>query len=157
MVNAQTNVNAQGISADQREILRLEDLLTEAWAKNDTATISAIVADDFQYWSFKGVRRNKADLLRAVSHVDLRVPQSGQGRFRTEAFDRSEEASTKIEDPMVRIYADAAVYTARIIDVVKHADRQEFTAKSCVTVVFIRRSGKWQMVAEHETLLPAGS
>ena len=67
---------------------------------------------------------------------------------------QNEEADTKVEDPLVRIYGDAAVYTARIIDSGKHSDGQAFIAKTCVTTVFIRRNGKWQMVADHETVLP---
>ncbi|MFN2598433.1 MAG: DUF4440 domain-containing protein [Pyrinomonadaceae bacterium] len=135
VVNTQTNNNnARSTLADEREILRLEDVLTQAWLKNDIATISSIVADDFQSWSFKGVRRKKADLLRAA--------------------ERSEEGDTKIEDPVVRVYGDAAVYTARVIDSGKHANGEAFTSKTCITVVYIRRGGKWQMVADHETLLP---
>ena len=138
IANAQTNNrNGQSRIADEKEILRLQDILIKAWLKNDIATISSIIADDFQYWSFKGVRRNKADLLRAV--------------------EKSEEGETQVEDPMVRVYGDAAVYTARIIDSGKHKNGEAFTAKTYVTIVFIRRSGKWQMVAEHETLLPEGS
>ena len=134
IAEVQTNSNSvRSIEADQKEILRLEDQLTKAWLKNDTATISSMVADDFQYWSFKGVRRNKADLLRAVA--------------------RSAEGDTKMEDPMVRVYGDAAIYTARVIDSGKHANGEPFTSTTCITVVYIRRGGKWQMVADHETLL----
>jgi len=132
MAEPQRNNNsAQSTAADEKEVLRLEDLLTKAWLKNDTATISSIVA--VQYWSFKGVWRNKADLLRTV--------------------ERSEEGDTKMEDPMVRVYGDAAVYTARVIDSGKHANGEAFISKTCITVVYIRRGGKWQMVADHETLL----
>jgi ketosteroid isomerase-like protein len=135
LVKAQTNnERTQSNAADEKEILRLEETLTRAWLKNDITTISSIVADDFQYWSFKGVRRNKVDLLRAVQ--------------------RSEEGDTKIEDPVVRVYGDAAVYTARIIDSGKHANGEAFTVKTCITTIFVRRGGKWQMVADHETLLP---
>jgi ketosteroid isomerase-like protein len=120
--------------ADEKEILGLENAINEAWLKHDSATISSIVADDFQSWSFKGARRGKADLLRAV--------------------EKSEEGNTKIDDPLVRIYGDAAVYTARITDTGKRSDGQVFSTKTCITAVYIRRDGRWQMVATHETLLP---
>lgn len=123
----------RGASADEKEILRLEDVLVKAWLKNDTATISSIVADDLQFWSFKGARRGKADLLRNVA--------------------KSEEGDTKVEDPVVRVYGNAAVFTARIIDSGKHANGEAFTSKTCVTDVFVRRDGRWQMVANHETLI----
>ncbi|MDQ3917108.1 MAG: nuclear transport factor 2 family protein [Acidobacteriota bacterium] len=126
--------NAHDDSADEKEILRLEDVLVRAWLKNDTKTISSIVADDFQYWSFKGLRRGKSNLLRNVA--------------------RSEEGETKVEDPEVRVYGDAAVFTARITDSGKHANGEAFTTKTCITTVFVRRDGRWQMVADHETLIP---
>ena len=54
---------------------------------------------------------------------------------------------------MVRVYGDAAIYTARVIDSGKHASGEAFTSTTYITVVYIRRGGKWQMVADHETLL----
>jgi uncharacterized protein (TIGR02246 family) len=122
---------------DEREILRLEDTITKAWLKHDTVTISSIVADDFQSWSFKGARRGKADLLRAV--------------------EKSDESDTKVDAPVVRVYGDAAVYTARIIDSGKRPNGETFTTKTCVTDIYIRQSGRWQLVASHESLLPDGT
>ena len=135
LANAQTNTkNVRSATADDQEILRLVDVLNKAWLKNDTATVSSIVADDFQSWSHKGAPRNKADLLRTVA--------------------QSEESETKTEEPIVRVYGDAAIYTARIIDSGKRANGEAFTVRTCVTTVFVRRAGKWRIVADHETLLP---
>ena len=122
---------------DEKEILRLEATITKAWLQHDRVTISSIVADDFQSWSFKGARRGKADLLRAV--------------------EKSGESDTKVDDPVVRVYGDAAVYTARITDSGKRPNGETFTTKTCVTQIYIRRSGRWQLVANHESLLPDGS
>jgi uncharacterized protein (TIGR02246 family) len=131
---AQPKTTSVADEKSKAEIMRLEDALTRAWLKNDVRTISSIVADDFQYWSFKGDRRTKADMLRAVA--------------------KSEEGDTKIEDPEVRVYGDAAIYTARIVDIGKRADGTAFTAKTFITTVFVKREGKWLMVADHETLIP---
>ena len=119
---------------DQKEILHLEDTITKAWLKHDTATIGSIVADDFQSWSFKGARRGKADLLRTV--------------------EKNTESNTKVDNAVVRVYGDAAVYTARITDSVTRPNGETFTTKTCVTEIYIRRSGRWQLVASHESLLP---
>ena len=121
-----------GPAEDEKEILRVTEVINAAWLKHDVATISPLIADDLQAWSFKGTRRGKADLLRSVG--------------------KSEESDTKVEDPVVRVFGDAAVYTARIIDTGKHANGESFSVASCVTTVFIRRNGKWQIVAEHESL-----
>ncbi len=51
-------------SRDEQEILRLHHAMIEAWQKNDIVTLNAIIGDDFQFWSFKGERRNNTDLLK---------------------------------------------------------------------------------------------
>jgi hypothetical protein len=122
---------------DEKEIFRLEEVITKAWLNHDTATIGSIVADDFQSWSFKGTRRGKVDLLRTV--------------------EKNTESNTKVDDAVVRVYGDAAVYTARITDSGIRPNGETFTTKTCVTEIYIRRSGRWQLVASHESLLPDGS
>ena len=115
----------------------MEDVISKAWLKHDTVTIGSIVADDFQSWSFKGARRGKADLLRTV--------------------EKNSESNTKVDDAVVRVYGDAAVYTARITDSGTRANGESFTTKTCVTEIYMRRSGRWQLVASHESLLPDGT
>jgi ketosteroid isomerase-like protein len=120
-------------SSDADTILRLETNLNSAWLRHDTATIESLVAADYQSWSFKGIRRTKADLLQAVK--------------------RNNEIDTKVDDPVVRVYGDAAVYTARITDTGKHPNGDLYTAKTCLTSMLIRRQNVWQIVATHETML----
>jgi uncharacterized protein (TIGR02246 family) len=120
-------------SADEKEILRLTEVINAAWLKHDVATISPLIADDMQAWSFKGARRGKAELLRSV--------------------EKSEESDTKVEDPMVRVFGEAAVYTARITDTGKHPNGEAFSVASTVTMVWVRRAGKWQVVAEHQSVV----
>ncbi len=108
--------------------------MKDAWLKRDTATFAAIVADDFQSWSFRGERRGKADFLRTVA--------------------KSDETDTVIEDSAVHIYADTGIYTARLKDVGKYSDGRAFSTRSVLTAVFIRRDGKWRLVAEQQTIIP---
>ena len=121
-------------TSEEQEIFRLEDTIKNAWLRHDSATIASIVADDFQYWSFRGQRRGKADLLRAVEKRD--------------------ESDTAVEDAAVRIYGDTAIYTARLIDTGKHSDGQSYRTRSTLTAVFVRRAGNWQLVTEHQTVIP---
>ena len=118
---------------DEKEILRLEKLLQEAWLKHDTATVGSVVADDLEYWSFKGARRAKGDLLKMVA-------QNG-------------EATTSVDDPRVRVFGDMAIYTARITDRGKDQQGAPFEATTAVTSIFVRREGKWQMVQDHESVI----
>jgi ketosteroid isomerase-like protein len=118
---------------DEKEIMRLTDVINAAWLKHDVATISPLIADDLQAWAFKGTRRGKAELLRSV--------------------EKSEESDTKVEDPVVRVFGDAAVYTARITDTGKRANGEAFSVTSVVTNTWVRRAGKWQIVAEHQSIV----
>ena len=115
----------------------MEDTITKAWLKHDTATIGSIVADDFQSCSFEGARRGKVDLLRTV--------------------EKNTESNTKVDDAVARVYRDAEVYTARITDSGTRPNGETFTTQTCVTEIYIRRSGRWQLLASHESLLPDGS
>ena len=124
-----------GVPDDEKEILRLEATIKDAWLKRDTATIASIVGDDFQSWSFRGERRSKADMLRTVA--------------------KSDETDTVVEDSAVHIYGDTGIYTARLTDTGKHPDGRAFSTRSCLTAIFIRRDGRWQMVAEQQAIIPA--
>jgi ketosteroid isomerase-like protein len=104
--------------ADEREILRLHKSLIDAWQKNDVATLNSLIADEFQYWSFKGERRDKADLLKLVAKSHT----SGDT-----------DTQTEVEDPVVRVYGDSAILTCRIIDTGKHPAGKRFTAKTADT------------------------
>jgi uncharacterized protein (TIGR02246 family) len=132
------SLRASDAMAAAQEVLRLHAAIIDAWQKNDTAVLNQIIADDFAYWSFKGERRNKADLLKLVA----RAQASGDT-----------DTHTEVDDPVVRVYGDCAILTCRIIDTGKHADGRAFKGKTADTHVFVRRDGKWVLVAEHETLL----
>lgn len=124
---------ANGLASDESEILRLERIIIDAWLKHDPASIRPIVADDFQYWSYNGVRKNKSDLLRLV--------ETGGG------------TDTLMQQPVVRIYGDTAIFTARIVNDDVGVDGKIVTTNSCVTDVFVRRDGKWLLVTGHETVI----
>lgn len=121
---------------DEGAIRELEAGLVAAWGRRDVKAVGDVLAEDFQYWSFSGVRRAKAELLKAVA-------ESGDGEMVT-------------EDAVVRVYGDAAVYTARIVDRSAGGAGAVSTSRTCVTDVFVRQGGRWRMVASHETLLPDG-
>ena len=113
-------------SDDEREILRLEKVINDAWLKHDVATISQIVADDFETWSFKGQRRGRADLLKHVAN--------------------NKETKTAVADEKVRVFGDAAIYTTLITD--SFIDNKGITASetTAVAIVYVRSGGQWKMI-----------
>ena len=118
---------------DEREILRLEKVINDAWLKHDVATISQIVADDFESWSFKGQRRGKADLLKHAAN--------------------NKETKTDVADAKVRVFGDTAIYTALITDSFIDDKGVTTSETTAVTIVYVRRVGQWKMVQDHESLL----
>lgn len=130
---------AAPLPPEEQAILDLEKKLLDAWSKNDVPVLEEIVADDFQYWSFKGERRSKADLLKQIAQAQ----NSGDT-----------ETTTEVHEPVVRIFGDAAILTCRITDKGKRPDGQPFLSRTTVTDVFVRRDGRWQLVALHEAIIP---
>lgn len=120
-------------ASSEKEILRLTDALKAARLKHDIATVSAIFADDFHGWSLGGAMMDKTNVLRSV--------------------DRNRETKTTVEDQAVRVFGSSAVYTARLTDTGKHRNGQDFSVTTCVTSVFVRRAGIWQIVAEHQSIV----
>lgn len=52
---------------DEGAIRDLEAGLAVAWGRRDVKAVGEVLAEDFQYWLFSGVRRGKADLLKVVA------------------------------------------------------------------------------------------
>jgi ketosteroid isomerase-like protein len=120
-------------ASDEKEILRLTDALKAARLKHDAVTVSAIFADDFRGWSLGGAMMDKARVIRAV--------------------ETNEGTKTTVDDQAVRVFGNSAVYTARLTDTGKHQNGQNFSVTTCVTSVFVRRGGIWQIVAEQESIV----
>jgi len=115
------------------EILELEARLLAAWGSPTTAEIASLLAPDFGFWSLAGDRWDKAAFLRIMAAA----PREGE---------------TRIESAEVRIFGDAAVYAARITDLVPGKDGVIETS-TCVTDLFVRVDGSWRFVASHESLV----
>jgi uncharacterized protein (TIGR02246 family) len=118
---------------DEKEIVRIEKVIVDAWLKHDVAAVSAVVADDFESWSFKGTRRGKPELLKGV--------------------EKNKEEATRIDDERVRVLGDTAVYTARVTDTARDNDGAPFKATTVVTALFVRREGKWLLIQNHDSLI----
>ena len=120
--------------ADQFEELRvIEQRLAEAWVKGDRDYINRILADD---WS----------VIDAAGRI-LSKNQVMQEAF--ESNDRQIE-SLEIDDVRVRAFDNGAVVTGRT----RAKGSYKGTSMSVTlrfTDVFVRRSGKWQVVASQAT------
>jgi hypothetical protein len=120
-------------SVAAQELARIEQRLAETWKKGECAAWGALVAPE---WS--------------VTHI------TGAVITRDQALKMCEEPDTpietmKVDDLSIRIFGDAAVVTGRTTVATGGASPVTLTLR--FTDVFVRRAGRWQVVASHATRL----
>lgn len=121
-------------ASDEQELMRLEDQSHEAFLRNDTETLDRILADEFVFTDPEGKYVTKAEWI-----ADMK---SGELTFE----------SIHMDDLRVRIYGDAAVTNGRVT-MKTRSKEGSVTSHYCYIVMYVRRDGRWQAVAEQATLL----
>lgn len=128
---------------DERELLRLQKLISEASERKDAATLNRYIADDFV-------------LTISSCQPDSfgRYFDKAQVVARWTAASGAATASSTVSDQRVEVFGDTAVIFARITDTVKD-ENGERTMRTWVSDVWVRRNGRWRWLASHENLLGA--
>ena len=128
------NRNAAQNSTVEQEIIKLERERLDAYARADREAFDRIVADDF-----------------AMTHSDGSVFDKVRERsvLRPSTTERPLPKLT-IEDVKVRVYGDAAVITGLLVEQGDRIGRVSLA----FTNTYIKRQGKWQIVAGQLTRLP---
>jgi len=107
--------------------------LTQEWLNAedpvDRAVLNRIIADDFLGTGPMGTTVSKADVIPAEGSASRGLAISGQ-------------------DIKVRVFGDTAIVTGRGVSKVQN--RPELR----ITVVFVKRADRWQMVAGHLSAVP---
>ena len=114
----------QNNSAAEQAVLKLTQEWLDAETKADRAALNRIIADDFLGTGPRGTTVSKTDVIPRDGPDAHGLAISGQ-------------------DIKVRVFGDTAIVTGR--GVPKVQDRPELR----ITVVFIKRADRWQMVAGH--------
>ena len=137
MVSAQTAdkkpaaPQAQGQDTEAA-LIKMERQATAALLKRDVAAFGAIFAEDAVFTGPDGMVQTKSQLLADVKSGDLII-----------------EAS-EISDPKVRVFGESAIVTYSTTDKGKYKGR-DISGRYRWTDVFVRRGGKWQIVAGQGT------
>ncbi len=118
----------------ERELLKLEREWLDAYLNRDVAAMERIEADDFAITHADGRVLTKADEIAGLKRQT--GPKDPNIAFLTEG--------TK-----VRVYGDTAVLTGVVV--FKFKDSVE---RSRYTDVYVKRDGRWQVVASHLSRLP---
>jgi ketosteroid isomerase-like protein len=129
-VFAQTaKVPEQNNSAEQTVLKLTQEWLAAEDVPVDRAALNRIIADDFLGTGPRGTTVSKTDVIPREGAEGHGLAISGQ-------------------DIKVRVFGDAAIVTGR--GVPKTPERPELR----ITVVFVKRADRWQMVAGHLSALP---
>jgi len=118
-----------------RDLEAVQQTLASAWKARDRAAIEQIIAPDWTAIGPNGLITTREELMAPVfelgiQHIDV----------------------LDIDDVRVRVFDDVAVVTGRTHVVGRYAETS-YDARLRFTDLFIRRSGRWQAVASHTSML----
>jgi ketosteroid isomerase-like protein len=127
---------------DAAELTKLlHDFLAGA-SKNDVAMHDRFWADELVYTSALGRRKSKADIMRELREETKATPNPEDGM-----------AVYTAEDIRVQQYGDTAVVAFRLVATTDKAGTKT-VANYFNTGTFLKRNGKWQVIAWQATALP---
>ena len=144
LVSIACNVRAQ-TAPDVAELTKLlQDFLAGA-SKNDIAMHDRFWADELVYTSALGRRKSKADIMRELREETAATPKPEEGT-----------AVYTAEDIRIQQYGDTAVVAFRLVGTTDKAGIKT-VANYFNTGTFLKRNGKWQVIAWQATALPKAS
>jgi hypothetical protein len=120
---------------DEGRLMQIQQDLSRAWAQHDRAFVESILAPEWSVTQADGSILDRATVLGPF--------------FDTVSFD-----SNVVDDVTVMLFGDAAVVRGRT-SVSARVNGTPVNARIRFTDVFIRRSGRWQVVASHASPLGA--
>jgi len=125
-------------SSDERfkaELMQLERDIGRANVERDAEFFERVEADEFVFTDSGGgltTKREDVDGVRKPANPDVKLL----------AYD--------VDDMQVRVYGETAVVTGRVTTK-QNVKGEERTGRSRFTDVFVRRDGRWQLVAGHSS------
>ena len=123
------------MSDDERTLIDLQIDWMAAWQRLDYDRLEELLAPEFTLTSARSDWLvDRAEWLRLLDQV------------RNESFEYS--------DFLVRVFGDAAVVKSRLSQVARVGD-QPWNETFMLTDVWVRRDGRWQVVARHSSTPPA--
>ena len=121
----------------EKQILRLEEELTQTEMRVDVDALDRIYADDIMVTAPIGICVDKPAVMTEVR----------------QAADKAVVARYDKEDLRVRAYGDTAVSSYRMTAEATF-EGVEIKRQLCITNVWMKRSEQWQIVARHTASLP---
>jgi ketosteroid isomerase-like protein len=121
--------------SSEAELNRLEDLRYEAMKNADARTMGELFADEFVYQTLQGVTHTKSSYIGVITSGDVKIN------------------TFKRENSRVRFYGDTAIVMATThLDIAFKGEARQLSL--FYTNVWVKRDGRWQLVARQSTALP---
>jgi ketosteroid isomerase-like protein len=98
----------------------------------DAAALNDLLADDLTYTHTGGNTQTKAEFIASVREKKIRYD------------------SIEFEDTNARVYGNTAVITSRV-HVKVTVDGRDVTLHPCFLHIWVKRNGRWQLVAHQAT------
>ena len=128
---------------DSAELSRLLNQFLDGAGRNDAAIHERFWADDLIYTRGVGQRINKAELMKGVRSAPAAKPDDPVTVYTA-------------EDVKIQQYGNAAVVAFKLVGTTKRKDGSTSISNHLNTGTFIKRKGKWQVVAWQATTVPPG-
>ena len=125
------------MSEVEKEILKLEEELTQTEMRLDVEALNRIYADDIMVTAPIGICVDKPAVMKEVREA---AEKAVMGRY-----DK--------DDLKVRGYGNTAVSSYRMTAEATF-EGTEIKRQLCITNVWLRRNNNWQIVARHTASLP---
>jgi CubicO group peptidase (beta-lactamase class C family) len=127
----------QPISQSEQEVRKLEREWLDAYEQHDVVAMERILADEFKLTQ-SGAVQTKADILAALKVA----PDSGRP-----------EPKFSTEDVQSHLEGDTVILTGRFIQRMEPGG-QTRTMEARYTDTYVKRQGRWQVVASQLTRIP---
>jgi len=130
--------SAGDTTTTQKLTSQLRQFLVDA-AQGNAEGFDSFFADDVIYTRSAGVVTNKAEIMKNVS--SMRPTAESKTAY-------------SAEEIIVHDYGDTAIVAFQLVARTEHADGRITTANYRNTGTFLRRNGRWQVVAWQSTKIP---
>jgi ketosteroid isomerase-like protein len=135
LVFAQARAKKEPTIEAEQELLKINKEYDEALVRGDTAALERIFGEEFIYTSTSGEVLNKPQQLELFRSGAMKI------------------ASGASDDVQVRLYGNIALVIGSFIAKGQFKG-QPFDSTERYTSVWVKRGGRWQLIAEQGTLVP---
>lgn len=126
---------------DAPELTRMLNEFLVGAGGSDPAVHDRFWADDVIYTRSAGVRTTKAEIMKGLSTAAAPKPGDPVTAYNA-------------EDVVIHQYGDTAIVAFKLVSTTTKPDGTKSVGNNLNTGVFLKRKGKWQVVAWQSTIVP---